>query len=186
MALSRATLAALRRTPCLPRGGRTIHACAAALSAKNPGPVEQAFREEFGKFSPPSAIDASVVRPAPAGAKAYSAKISRLAEELSGLTLLETMDLTDLMKEKLGMQDSYVGTALPPRSLRARACARVCVCVCACVRVCVGARVCCPGGGQCAATPPAACTWCPSPVARCPFSRRTSSLLPRTVCACVQ
>ena len=33
----------------------------------------------------------------------YSAKIKRLADEVSGLTLLETLDLTELLKQILGL-----------------------------------------------------------------------------------
>lgn len=88
-----------------------MHVCAVALSAKAPGTVEQKLREEVSAFTPPAGIDTKVLKPGPDGKKQYSAKIVRLADELVGLTLLEAMDLTDMMKQKLGYTDRCVSSA---------------------------------------------------------------------------
>ena len=42
-----------------------------------------------------------------------SAKIKKLADEISQLTLLETLDLTDLLKDILGLSGRYVTTVIP-------------------------------------------------------------------------
>jgi hypothetical protein len=99
--------AALRRTSATGCAARHIHSCAAALSAKNPGPVEQKLREEVAGFKAP-AVDLSVLKASADGKKQYSAKIKRLADEIVGLTLLESMDLTDVLKATLNYNDRQV------------------------------------------------------------------------------
>ena len=41
-----------------------------------------------------------------------SAKVKRLADEISHLTLLETLDLTDILKDILGMSNRCVAASL--------------------------------------------------------------------------
>lgn len=89
---------------CLRRG---LQACAAVASAKAPGPVEQKLREEVAAFKPPAGLDVSTLAAGPDGKRQYSAKIKKLADELVGLTLLEAMDLTEVMKAKLHYSDRY-------------------------------------------------------------------------------
>jgi hypothetical protein len=67
------------------------------------GPAEAAVKSVASEFKPPGGIDPSVVRPAPAGKKQYPTKVRRLADEMVNLTMLEAIDLTDLLKEHLGM-----------------------------------------------------------------------------------
>lgn len=81
---------------------------ACALSAKNPGPVETKLRAEIASAKPGPDMDLSVVATAAPGAKVYSAKIKRLAEEIVNLTMLESMDLSDAMRERLGFSKRYV------------------------------------------------------------------------------
>lgn len=86
--------------------GRSLHTSLRVLSADRPGPVETQMRKEVASFQLPQTIDLSVIKPGPDGKRAYSEKIKRLASEVASLTLLETIDLTAVLKETLGITDN--------------------------------------------------------------------------------
>jgi hypothetical protein len=87
----------------LRKSWRSLHASALVRSAEHPGPVESKLRKTLAAFKIPDEIDVSVVKPGPDGKKQYSAKIKRLADEISNLTLLESIDLTAVLKETLNI-----------------------------------------------------------------------------------
>jgi ribosomal protein L7/L12 len=88
---------------------RSLHMSAAyTMGAANPGPVEKNLRAEAAASKPPANMDLNVLNPnaTAAGGKVYSAKIKRLADEIANLTMLESMDLTDALRDKLGLSKS--------------------------------------------------------------------------------
>lgn len=97
--------------PALWRLSRPLHVTASAFSSKNPGPVETKLRAEIAAAKPGPEMDVSVVAAAAPGAKVYSAKIKRLADEIVNLTMLESMDLSDAMRERLGFSKRSVRRA---------------------------------------------------------------------------
>lgn len=95
------------RAAAMPRTSG-FHTSAWRASASAPGPVEKDLQQNVGNWKAPADIDPTVVRPTPDGKKHYSAKVKKIADEVSGLSLLELMDFTDLMQEKLGISDHEV------------------------------------------------------------------------------
>ena len=87
----------------IPFLSRNIQTSAALCSAGAPGPIEKKARSDFAKYEPPAEIDPSVLLPSPNGQKQYSAKIKKLAHDITHLTLLEIVDLTDILKHSLNL-----------------------------------------------------------------------------------
>jgi len=77
----------------------------ASVAAKAPGQIEDALRKQLAATAAPI-VDATVLTPSADGKKRYSAKVTRLADELCSITLLETQELMTLVKERLGLTDS--------------------------------------------------------------------------------
>jgi hypothetical protein len=105
---SRSFSALQRATPSVCAFSRSLHISASASSKENPGPVETKLRQEAAAVKLPADLDVSTLAPHPPGAKVYSAKIKRLAEEIANLTMLESMDLSDALREKLRLAKTCV------------------------------------------------------------------------------
>lgn len=123
----------LRREAAETSRVRVIHTSGAVYSALKPGPVETKLRKQLAEFKLPAELDLSVIKPGPDGKRQYrcnvyvcdtrlcsgvdgptshhqmcSAKIKRIAAEITSLTLLETVDLTAVLKDTLKMTDKCV------------------------------------------------------------------------------